>query len=224
MVFVSALNLILFNWWQKKEDRRAAATIRECPKFTASRELGSSNNRRPRLKTWERPRCRRFSLKTLFTESSHRRCWEQVRVAPAALVESLPCKSSQLTHTLFWAPELLNWDLDKVAFQKGDLRDKHISKNLIWDVYRGYKTSSDHPFMWDSVIILLKLKTAPLKCADLLSARCGLQRLTFTINVVSVWGTERRLEWRITKLSNSKIVTVKDCCKSSNSHYFSQVS
>ena len=101
MVFVSALNLILFNWWQKKEDRRAAATIRECPKFTASRELGSSNNRRPRLKTWERPRCRRFSLKTLFTESSHRRCWEQVRVAPAALVESLPCKSSQLIHTLF---------------------------------------------------------------------------------------------------------------------------
>ena len=34
IVFVSALNLILFNWWQKKEDRRAAATIRECPKFT----------------------------------------------------------------------------------------------------------------------------------------------------------------------------------------------
>ena len=99
-----------------------------------SRELGSCNNPRPRLKTWERPRCRRFSLKKLFIESSHRRCWEQVRVTPAALVESLPCKSSQLTHTLFWAPELLNWDLDKVAFQKGDLRDKHISKNLIWDV------------------------------------------------------------------------------------------
>ena len=69
--------------------------------YSQSRAGERSNNPRPRLKTWERPRCRRFSLKTLFTESSHRRCWEQVRVAPVALVESLPCKSSQLTHTLF---------------------------------------------------------------------------------------------------------------------------
>ena len=107
-----------------------------------------------------------------------------------------------------WAPELLNWDLDNVAFQKGDLRDKHISKSLIWDVYRGYKTSSDHLFVWDSVINLLKLKTPSLTfemCRSLLCLMWSSKAHVHHKCRLCLWS------WKTLGRENSKAFKFKDC-------------